>query len=130
MTTRLLPRRRYRLVPALLLAVVAGCAAGRRQGGNASPAATIAFTNESLYQAAVYIAAPGAGTRRIGTVFAGRTETLVVPRDIASRGGTVNIVARLINSSPQTGPVSIQPGGRYAVRVTTDSRVLSFLPAQ
>ncbi len=123
------PRRRIalgllRLAPALLIAI-ASCSPVRR--GTAPAPATIAFTNEALYQAAVYIVVPGVGARRIGTVFPGRTDTLVVPRDLSSRGGTVNIVARLINNSPQTGPVSLQAGEQYAVRLTTDARVLSFL---
>ena len=119
------PRLR-RLAPAVLLAAAVGCGGLRR--GNPPPA-TIEFTNDALYQAAVYIVVPGAGARRIGTVFPGRTDTLLVPNDLSSRGVLVNIVARLIDSAPQTGPVAIHPRGQYAVRLTTDSRILSFLPA-
>ena len=74
---------------------------------------------------------PGAEFRRIGTVIPGRTETLNIPSDMAIRG-SLNIVARLLarNEVPQTGPVTIRPGERYQVRLTTDARSLSFLPAE
>jgi hypothetical protein len=90
----------------------------------------IVFTNESLDQATVYVVAPGADFRRIGTVIPGRTEALTVPSEFANRG-TVNIVARLLARSevPQTGPVSLRPGERYEVKLLGDARILSFLPA-
>jgi hypothetical protein len=116
-----------RLVPALLIAAVAACGPYRRSA--APPPTFLYFTNESLYQAEVYITIPGVTARRIGSVMAGRTDTLVVPADLANRGGTLNIVARLPGRSslPQTGPVSILPGDRYAVRLPLDGRLLSFL---
>lgn len=120
--------RRYAAV-AFTLASAVSCGP-RRPGIRAEPA-LIYFTNESLDQAAVYITASGLDFRRIGTVMSGRTDTLTVPSDIASRGGTVNIVARLLARSelPQTGPVTIFPGERYQVRLPPDARLLAFLPA-
>ena len=105
-----------------------GCSPTRRS--SAQPVSTVIFTNESIDQATVYVVAPGADFRRIGTVIPGRTETLSVPSDFTSRG-TVNFVARLLARSdvPQTGPVSVVPGERYAIRLQMDGRVLSFLPA-
>ena len=98
--------------------------------GPIEPPATIVFTNESIDQATVYVVAPGADFRRIGTVIPGRTETLTVPSDFTNRG-TVNFVARLLARPevPQTGTVSISPGRRYQIRLQTDGRMLSFLPA-
>jgi hypothetical protein len=118
-----------RLAPAILIAA-ASCGPFRRSTG--PPPAVLVFENNSLAQADVYIVAPGFGSRRIGTVMAGRTDTLVVPTDIATRGGTVNVVARLFGGSrvAQTGPVSILLGERYDVRLPTDARLLSFLPAR
>jgi hypothetical protein len=124
---RRIVRRLLRLAPAILIAAVAACAPVRRGGG--APPATLVFTNDALYQAAVYIVVPGVQARRVGTVMPGQTDTLVVPTDLSTRGGTVNIVARLLNRSPQTGPVSILTGEQYVVRLTNDTRVLSFLPA-
>jgi hypothetical protein len=116
---------------ALLLAAAAAPGCTRTRRGVAAPPAVIYFTNESLDQATVYMVAPGLDFRRIGTVFAGRTDTLQVPPDLALRGGTINIVARMLARSdvPQTGPVSIRPGGQYQVRLPISGRLLSFLPA-
>jgi hypothetical protein len=130
MSSHWIRRRLRRLAPAvLMLAAVAACGPVRRGAGPAP--AVIYFTNESLDQAAVYIAAPGLNFRRIGTVFGGRTDTLTVPTDLATRGGTLNIVARLLARSevPQTGPVSIRSGEQYQVRLPPDASLLSFLPA-
>jgi hypothetical protein len=127
---QLFDRSVRRLAPAVVILVAATACAGTRRGPGPPPA-VIYFTNESLDQATVYMVAPGADFRRIGTVFAGRTDTLRVPADLALRGGTVNIVARMLARSalPQTGPVFIQPGGQYQVRLPMDARLLSFLPA-
>jgi hypothetical protein len=113
---------------ALMVAATAACGSARR--GSGEPPAVIIFSNESLDQATVYIVAPGADFRRMGTVIAGRTDTLTVPPGFAQRG-TVNIVARLLARSelPQTGPVSIRPGEQYQVRLQLDAKLLSFLPA-
>lgn len=127
-SNRTIVRRLLRLAPAILIAAGAACAASARRGPSAPPA-TLLFTNDALYQAAVYIIVPGVQARRVGTVMPGQTDTLVVPTDISTRGGTVNIVARLLNRSPQTGPVSILTGEHYVVRLTNDTRLLSFLPA-
>lgn len=90
----------------------------------------IEFKNESLAQADVFVANPGSGLRRIGTVFAGRTESLVIPREVAIRG-SVTIVARLLARSnvPSTGSIAISPGTHLSVRLPLDERALYVLPA-
>jgi hypothetical protein len=132
MNTCSLHRGLRRLAPVtLLIAATAAAACGGVRRGPGPPPAVIYFTNESLDQASVYMVGPGLDFRRIGTVFAGRTDTLRVPADLAMRGGTLNIVARMLARSdlPQTGPISIRPGGQYQVRLPTSGRLLSFLPA-
>ena len=123
--------RLLRLLPVIVVAVAAACGPLRRNPAGPQPA-TIIFANNSLSQADVFITGQGMGARRIGTVMAGQTSTLTVPTDIATRGGPVNVVARLLGSSraAQTGPVSILPGERYEVRLPSDARLLSFLPAR
>jgi hypothetical protein len=117
-----------RLAPALLITLAAGCGPLRR---GASPApAVLFFTNETLAEAHVYVVGGGLNARRIGTVMAGRTDTLLVPAELTARG-PLNIVARLLARSarPQTGPVSIRAGEQYEVRLLPDARLISFLPA-
>lgn len=124
---RSIGRSLRRLAPAVLIGAAVACGAIRR--GPGQPPALLIFTNESLDQASVYAVAPGLGARRIGTVMAGRTDTLMVPADLANRG-SLNIVARLLarSAAPQTGPVAIRPGEQYQVRLSLDARLLSFLP--
>src|SRR5215218_9529964 len=127
MSSHSVGRRARRLGFVALTLVGTACASGGR--GSGQPLATLVFSNESLDQATVYVVAPGADFRRIGTVIPGRTETLTVPAEFTNRG-TLNIVARLLARSdvPQTGPVTLRPGERYEVRLQGDGRVLSFLP--
>ena len=91
---------------------------------------TIEFRNESLAQADVFVSAASSGARRLGTVFAGRSETLTIPKDIAIRG-SINIVARLLARSrlPSTGSIAISPGTHLSVRLPLDEKALYVLPA-
>ena len=93
-------------------------------------AAVVVFSNESLDQAAVYAVVPGGESIRIGTVMAGKIDTLTVPASIANSGRTVSIVARPLASSlvPSTGPVSIGPGDWISVRLQADNRNMVVLP--
>jgi len=125
--------RGLRIVALLALAALPAC----HKSGTTSeidPVAeepsTIEFRNESLAQADVYVMASSVGARRIGTVFAGRTETLTIPRDLAVRG-SINVVARLLARSrtPSTGSIAISPGTRLSVRLPLDERSLYVLPA-
>ena len=111
------------------LAGLAGCASMQR-GGAAPRTATLVFTNESIDQADVYAVVSGAQPVRIGTVFAGRTESLKVPGDLTGRGANVNVVARLLaqRNAPSTGPISINPGDRFQIRLPADQRQLVVLP--
>lgn len=129
MTSYWIARSLRRLTPAILVlaAITAACGPLRRSTG--PPPAVLFFTNESLHQADVYVVVQGVGPRRIGTVMAGRTDTLVVPSHFV-RAGSLNIMARLFarSAAVQTGPVSILPGEQYEVRLPLDARLLSFLP--
>ena len=114
----------------IVLAVVAGAACGPYHKGAGPPPAYLIFTNESLDQANVYAAVAGNQPIRIGTVFAGRTDTLTVPSEIASRGENINVFARLLAQSarPSSGPIPIHPGDRLAVRLPLDQKTLVVLP--
>lgn len=112
------------------LAITAACGPFRREAGK--PPALLYFKNESLDQADVFAVMQGGESVRIGTVFAGRTDTLVVPTGIATRGDNINVVARLLARSvaPQSGPIAIHPGDRLDVRLPIDAKLLVVLPAQ
>jgi len=120
-------------VRALVIAIAVGgataCGASRR-GGHAAEPAVLYFTNESQDQADVYAVVSGSQQVRIGTVYSNRTDTLVVPGDIAARGTNVNVVARLLarNLAPSSGPMAIRPGDRLSVRLPADQRQLIVLP--
>jgi len=124
-------RIRPQWVPGLAALLFAGAAAcgPLRRTAIADPA-TLIFRNDSFSQATVYVVAEGSDFRRVGVVFGGRTDTLTVPAEYIR--GAVNIVARLLARSdlPQTGSVSLRPGEWYEVTLTSDARLLSFLPAR
>lgn len=114
---------------AIATAVAAACGPFRRGGAGREPA-VLYFTNESLDQADVYAITSSGQSVRIGTVFAGRTDTLVVPPDIAARGDNVNLVARLLANParPSTGPISIRAGDRIQIRLPVDQKLLVVQP--
>ena len=125
---------RYRRAVALLaIAALSACHRNRTAAeidDAANEPSTIEFKNESLAQADVFVTSSTSGPRRIGTVFAGRTEMLTIPREIAGRG-TVTVVARLLARShtPTTGSLAISPGTHLAVRLPMDEKALYVLPA-
>jgi hypothetical protein len=91
---------------------------------------TVQFHNQSTDQADVYAVGSGGDPFRIGTVFAGRTETLRVPSSVAGGANRVNILARIFPSGRlvSTGPFSITPGEPMDVTLTSDEKILSVLP--
>lgn len=115
----------------LSLATAAG-ACGPLRGGQDPDQAYIHFSNESIEQADVYVIGAGAQAVRVGTVFAGRSETLKVPSSVVSRGGQVNVVARFLarRATAQSGPVPLRRGDRLEIRLPVDQRLLVVLPAR
>jgi hypothetical protein len=117
-------------IVALAAGVTGAAACGSLRYRSTQPPALLYFTNESLDQADVFAISPSGQRIRIGTVMAGRTETLTVPADIAARGDNVNVVARLLarNVAPSSGPIPIHPGDRLQVRLPLDQKILVVLP--
>lgn len=118
-----------RTVPFVVLSLSAACGPMHRGG---PPGARIVFANESLDQADVYAIASSGAQTRIGTVTAGRTETLRIPATAAGGDNSVNIVARLLARSytPSTGRFTLSPDDVMRVTLTTDARFLTLLPEQ
>jgi len=127
-----IPRAR-RALAFVALAALSACHRGGTTSQidpDADDTSTIEFKNESLAQADVFVSAANAGARRIGTVFAGRTETLTIPRELTTRG-SINVIARLLARSraPSSGTIAIGPGTHLSVRLPLDEKALYVLPA-
>ena len=124
-------RLRRLVIPAMLVALPA-CSRNQANTdvGNGEPT-VVEFNNESLAQADVFVTAQGIGSRRIGTVQAGRKEDLVIPRDVANRG-SITVFARLLarTRTPSSGPFAVAPGSHISVRLPVDERTLVVLPSQ
>lgn len=117
----------------LLLAASSACS--RLHQGEDEPTepvepAQVVFVNESLEQADVYAAATSGETIRIGTIQAGRTETLKIPLQFVMRGSVIIAVRLLARSGViRSGPISIGAGDRFEVRLPINGSVLTVLPA-
>jgi hypothetical protein len=96
------------------------------------PEAAIIFHNDSTDQADVYALGSGGDPIRIGTVFAGRTETLKVPSTATGATSRVNVVARIFASGRvvSTGPFTLESGQTMDVRLTSDEKMLAVLPSR
>ena len=117
-----------RLFTLLALGLAAAC--GRiRPGNDPERTALIYFANRSSEQAAVY-AASAADEVRIGTVGALRTDTLRVPQSMVVSGSMV-VFARLLakREIPSTGTITVWPGVRYEVRLSSDARTMTVFRA-
>ena len=126
-------RRRLPLVAVALAAAASACAcrpAPRSAEVRPNTPAVVVFTNQSLYEAAVYAIGDGGLAVRIGTVSSGRTDTLAL-RSAVSGSGSVTIVARLLarRGTPSTGALTLWPGDRIAVTLPATANILSVLPA-
>ena len=95
------------------------------------PDAAIIFHNDSIDQADVYAVGSGGDPIRIGTVFAGRTETLRVPSTATGATSRINVIARIFASGRvvSSGPFTIESGETMDVRLTSDEKMLAVLPA-
>jgi hypothetical protein len=121
------------LLLAATLLLPAACSrnrAGQTNEADNGPA-TVVFSNESLNQADLFAVLPGIGSRKLGTVQAGRTEELTVPADIVRRSGSLNLVARMLarTDTPGSGPIALHPGDRIQVRLPIDGKTLFVAPA-
>ncbi|HEY2855528.1 MAG TPA: hypothetical protein VGJ18_21985 [Gemmatimonadaceae bacterium] len=118
-----------RAVTTIITALLLTACGPFHRGGAPQPA--IVFHNDSTDQADVYAIGSGGDPIRIGTVFAGRTETLTVPFSVSGGANRVNVIARIFASGHvvATGPFTITPGQTMDVRLTSDEKILSVLPS-
>jgi hypothetical protein len=120
-----------RCTPLIALAFLGACSRNQPDTDavpSNAPAAVI-FSNESLTQSDLFAVISGSSeSRKLGTVFAGRTETLRVPYEFTRRGG-VSFVARMLNGGLlSTGVVSIQAGDTVHVQLPLNHNMLVLLP--
>ena len=118
---------------ALLMLGAAGLAIGcsRMRMGSEEDRSYVIFSNQSIDQVTVYAAVPNSEMRRIGTVMAGRTDTLEVAYSLVARGSGINILARPLASSRtlQTGTFAFGKGDWVTVGLAPSGLTLAILPA-
>ncbi|MBV9878874.1 MAG: hypothetical protein JO180_00175 [Gemmatirosa sp.] len=110
-------------------AVLAATACGPLHRGG-PPAAVIVFDNQSLDQADVFAEHTSGNRVRIGTVMAGRRESLNIPGSATGSDHSVNIVARLLSTGRvlRTGLLNLGPGDRMAVTLPINGNLLGAVP--
>jgi uncharacterized lipoprotein YajG len=110
-------------------AVLGGCARNQIETDSTNPPAAVIFTNQSLTQSDLFAVVSGSGEqRKLGTVFAGRTETLRLPYEMAMRGN-LSLVARMLDGGLlSSGMVTIRPGDTVHVELPLDHSMLMMLP--
>jgi hypothetical protein len=99
-------------------------------GGNNQ--AQLIFTNESIDQADVYAVIAAGDPVRVGSVIAGRTDTLPLNSTVVGASSGVNIVARVLAASrrPSTGQITVHSGDVLQVRLPADETTLIVLPGR
>jgi hypothetical protein len=126
-----MPRLRHLALALASAGLVTAASCSKIMQTGDQPSAQVIFVNQSLDQADVFAVRDGGQPQRIGTVFAGRTETLAVPANLLTSGGSMSIVVRLLARSfgPSTGPLTINDGDRIRVTLPSNGRSLSVVPA-
>ena len=122
-----LQARRALLGAAALVAF--GCGPFHR---GSQPDAVVVFHNQGTDQADVYALGQGGDPIRIGTVFAGRTETLRIPPSVTGGVNRVNVIARIFGTGRvvASGAFTLAPGESMDVTLTSDEKMLAVLPTR
>jgi hypothetical protein len=124
---------RNTLVSGVVLAAATAC--GGLHSGGATPDSgptTVVFRNESLDQADLFAVRRSAGALRLGTIMAGRTDTLEIQKGTVAPGESVDFVARLLTGkhTPHSGMVAVSPGQVLTITLPQTENILSVLPGQ
>ena len=118
-----------RLLVLASAAVLGACSRNQLETDPGNVPAAIIFSNESLSQSDLFAVISGSSeSRKLGTVFAGRTETLRLPYEMANRG-SISLVARILGGGIlSSGTVSIRPGDTVHVELPLTRNMLVLLP--
>jgi hypothetical protein len=129
MVARNATARSTRMLVLAAAALLGACSRNQVAAEPGNEPAVVVFSNESLTQADLFAVVSGGGdARKLGTVMAGRTETLRLSADLAIRG-SVSLVARLLNGGTlSTGLVPVHPGDTVHVQLPLNRSMLVFLP--
>ena len=123
----------YRVAVAVLACVAIACGKSKKSGAPAPEVepAVVTFTNQAQYEAVVFAQPRGGLQVRVGTVQPGRTERLLLRSAALGAGGSVTIIARvsMLNRAPSTGAVTLLPGDRVDVTLTSQANMLSIVPS-
>ena len=121
--------RTARLVVLASAALLGACSRNQVESDPGNVPAAVVFSNESLSQSDLFAVISGSSeARKLGTVFAGRTETLRLPYDMTQRGN-MSFVARMLDGGyVSTGMVSMRPGDTLHVELPVHPNMLMVLP--
>ena len=125
--------RRIRALVTLGVGLFAACAPYRTGGSAAGDlGAKIYFKNESFDQVAVYAVLGGFQKSRIGTVMAGRTDTLSVAASLVNAPSGLTILVRPLGRdyTAEVGPINLLPGDALEIGLPPSQRMLVVLPAR
>jgi hypothetical protein len=92
-------------------------------GTSTGPTVPMVFSNESTTKAEVWVSAPTVKRRRLGSVLAGETATLRVPREFYTEG-TINFSATLRDRPvvPVLDNLRVQPDEELRLRLPIDTK--------
>lgn len=129
MIAQLITSRSARIVALGTAAVLGACSRNHPETDPGNVPAAVIFSNESLSQSDLFAVVSGSSeSRKLGTVFAGRTETLRLPYDMLERGN-LSLVARMLNGGLlSSGMVSIRPGDTVHVELPISHNMLMVMP--
>jgi hypothetical protein len=124
--------RRIRALVTLGVGLFAACAPYHTGSAAGDLGAKIYFKNESFDQVAVYAVLGGIQTSRIGTVMAGRTDTLSLAPSIINSPSGLTILVRPLGRdfTAEVGPITILPGDALEIGLPPSQRMLVVLPGR
>jgi hypothetical protein len=131
-TSRLPRRLALASLAGALLLPASGCKSLFGRTTSPQPGARLSFVNQSTDQASVFAVATSGEQYRIGSVPAGRTETLTIPHSVLGSGPTVTIVARRLATTRgvSSGPITVRPGDEFTITLPPSGNALAVLPGR
>jgi hypothetical protein len=126
-----------RLAAGALLLATAACSHATKGGKKKAAApppepAVVIFHNQSWELATVYAVRNAGQAIRLGTVNAGQTSRLVLPRGLVGTGGyAIDFVVRPLarNVVVRTGPLNVSPGTHLDLSLPSTLNFIAVLPA-